>query len=123
MNKIQNYLVAVLASICIIGAFGIPLGDPKFLIQAVILESSFIALTIVSLKNFRYAYIPNFIIACIVIAGNTASPKHLEIMSTFHPFYNAIVLIIGGYVLQALLLITNVVTLKQYRNAKIEKSG
>ena len=123
MNKIQRYLVAVLASICIVGAFGIPLGDPKFLIPAIILESSFIALTIVSFKNFRYAYIPNFIIAGVVIAGNTTSPKHLEIMSTFHPFYNAIVLIIGGYVLQALLLITNTMTLREYRSTKIEKSG
>ena len=123
MSKIQKYLVAVLVSICIIGAFGIPLGDPKFLIQAIILESSFIILAIVSLKNFRYAYIPNFIIAGIVITGNTLSPKHLEIMFTLHPFYNAIVLIIGGYVLQGLLLVTNGVALGQHRKAKVEKSG
>ena len=123
MSRIQRYLVAVLVSTCIVGAFGIPLGDPKFLIPAIILESSFIALAIVSLKNFRYAYIPNFIIAGIVIVGNTTSPKHLEIMSTFHPFYNAIVLIIGGYVLQALLLITNAMSLREYQSTKIEKSG
>ena len=123
MNRIQRYLVAVLVSTCIVGAFGIPLGDPKFLIPAIILESSFIALAIVSFKNFRYAYIPNFIIASIVIIGNTTSPKHLEIMSTFHPFYNAIVLIIGGYVLQALLLITNAMSLREYQSTKIEKSG
>lgn len=123
MSRIQRYLVAVLVSTCIVGAFGIPLGDPKFLIPAIILESSFIALAIVSFKNFRYAYIPNFIIASIVIAGNTTSPKHLEIMSTFHPFYNAIVLIIGGYVLQALLLITNAMSLREYQSTKIEKSG
>lgn len=123
MNKIQRYLVAVLVSTCIVGGFGIPLGDPKFLIPAIILESSFIALAIVSFKNFRYAYIPNFIIASLVIAGNTISPKHLEIMSTFHPFYNAIVLIIGGYVLQALLLITNAMSLREYQSTKIEKSG
>jgi len=123
MSRIQRYLVAVLISTCIVGAFGIPLGDPKFLIPAIILESSFIALAIVSFKNFRYAYIPNFIIAGIVIVGNTTSPKHLEIMSTFHPFYNAIVLIIGGYVLQALLLITNAMSLREYQSTKIEKSG
>lgn len=123
MNRIQRYLVAVLVSTCIVGAFGIPLGDPKFLIPAIMLESSFIALAIVSFKNFRYAYIPNFIIASIVIIGNTTSPKHLEIMSTFHPFYNAIVLIIGGYVLQALLLITNAMSLREYQSTKIEKSG
>lgn len=123
MSRNQRYLVAVLVSTCIVGAFGIPLGDPKFLIPAIILESSFIALAIVSFKNFRYAYIPNFIIAGIVIVGNTTSPKHLEIMSTFHPFYNAIVLIIGGYVLQALLLITNAMSLREYQSTKIEKSG
>ena len=123
MSRIQRYLVAVLVSTCIVGAFGIPLGDPKFLIPAIILESSFIALAIVSFKNFQYAYIPNFIIAGIVIVGNTTSPKHLEIMSTFHPFYNAIVLIIGGYILQALLLITNAMSLREYQSTKIEKSG
>ena len=123
MSRIQRYLVAVLVSTCIVGAFGIPLGDPKFLIPAIILESSFIALAIVSFKNFRYAYIPNFVIAGIVIVGNTISPKHLEIMSTFHPFYNAIVLIIGGYVLQALLLITNAMSLREYQSTNIEKSG
>ncbi|HEX5457546.1 MAG TPA: hypothetical protein VFX64_04080 [Candidatus Nitrosotalea sp.] len=111
----QRYVVAVLVSICIVGAFGIPLGDPKFLIQAISLESAFAILAIISLKNFKYAYIPNFIIAGIVIAGNTISPKHLEIMSTLNPLHNAIVLIVGGYILQALLLLTNGITLTRYR--------
>ena len=115
MNNIKKGLVVVLVSISIVGAFGIPLGDPKFFIQAIALESSFIALAIVSLKNFRYAYIPNFIIAALIIIGNTVSPKHLEIMSTLHPFYNGIVLIVGGYILQGLLLVTNGITLKQYK--------
>lgn len=115
MNRIQKYLVSVLGAICIIGAFGIPLGDPKFIVQALALESSFIALAIISSKNFKYAYVPNFIIAGIVIVGNTASPKHLEIMSTLHPLYNAIVLIVGGYVLQGLLLVTNTMTFRQYK--------
>lgn len=118
MSNAKKGLVAVLVSISIVGAFGIPLGDPKFFIQAIALESSFIALSIISLKNFRYAYIPNVIIAVLVIVGNTVSPKHLEIMSTLHPFYNGIVLIVGGYILQALLLVTNVITLKQYKNSR-----
>lgn len=82
------------------------------------LESSFIALAVISLKKYQYAYIPNFIIAVIVIIGNTASPKHTEIMSTFHPLYNAIVLIIGGYVLQGLLLISNALTLRSYKSTR-----
>ncbi|MDE1811244.1 MAG: hypothetical protein KGI19_01185 [Thaumarchaeota archaeon] len=118
MSNAKKGLVAVLVSISIVGAFGIPLGDPKFFIQAIALESSFIALAIISLKNFKYAYIPNVIIAVLVIVGNTVSPKHLEIMSTLHPFYNGIVLIVGGYILQALLLVTNVITLKQYKNSR-----
>ena len=115
MDNIQKTVVSFLIAICIVGAFGIPLGDPKFLLQAFSLEFSFLALVIVSAKNFRYAYIPNFIIAGIVIAGNTFSPKHLEIMSTLHPFYNSIVLIIGGYVLQGSLIITNAIAYKKYR--------
>ncbi len=119
MNKIQKYLVSTLVAICIVGAFGIPLGAPKFFAEAIILESSFIALTVISFKNFKYAYIPNFIIAIMVIIGNTVSPKHLEIMSTLNPFYNAIVLIVGGYILQAMLLATNAITLKQYRKTRM----
>ena len=116
MNPFQKSVVVVLAAVCVTGAFGIPMGDPKFLIQAFSLEFSFVALAIISVKNFRYAYIPNFIIAVIVIVGNTVSPKHIEIMSTLHPFHNGIVLIVGGYILQGLLLITNTMAYKKYKH-------
>ena len=115
MIHIQKGVVLVLVAVCITGAFGIPLGDPKFLVEAFALEFSFVALAIVSAKNFRYAYIPNFIIAILVIVGNTISPKHIEIMSTLHPLYNGIVLIVGGYILQGLLLITNTLAYKKYK--------
>jgi hypothetical protein len=115
MIHIQKGVVSVLVAVCITGAFGIPLGDPKFLVEAFTLEFSFVALAIVSAKNFRYAYIPNFIIAVLVIVGNTISPKHIEIMSTLHPLYNGIVLIVGGYILQGLLLITNTLAYKKYK--------
>ena len=120
MNNSQKTVVLVLVAICIVGVFGIPLGDPKFLLQAFSLEFSFIALAIISAKNFKYSYMPNFIIAGIVIAGNTFSPKHIEIMSTLHPFYNAIVLIIGGYVLQGVLIITNTIAYKKYKHTLLK---
>lgn len=119
MNQIQKGIVLVLTAVCITGAFGIPLGDPKFLVEAFSLEFSFVALAVISAKNIRYAYIPNFIIAIMVIVGNTVSPKHIEIMSTLHPFYNAIVLIIGGYILQGLLLVVNTISYKKFKQAKI----
>lgn len=118
LNSYQKSLVAVLGAVSVVGAFGIPIGDPKFIIQAFALESSFIALAILSAKRFRYAYVPNFVIAGIVIVGNTISPKHTEIMATLHPLYNGLVLIIGGYVLQVLLIITNYLALKQYKMIK-----
>jgi len=119
MDLTQKRVVCVLGAICVVGAFGIPLGDPKFLFQAITLESSFIALAILSARKFKYSFIPNFVIAAIVIVGNTASPKHAEIMWTLHPFYNAIVLLVGGYILQGFLIVTNSIAYRQYRCIRI----
>lgn len=114
MDKTKKVSI-VLATIVVIGALGIPLGDPKFILQALVLEICFAVLAILSAKCYKYVYFPNFIIAGIVIAGNSAFSKHIEIMTTFHPIYNAIVLIVGGYVMQVLLLITNYLAYKQYK--------
>ncbi len=118
MEKPKKILVCVLGAISIVGVIGIPIGDPKFIIQAITLESSFIALAFLSAKKYRYVYIPNFAIAIIVIIGNTVSPKHTEIMATLHPLYNGLVLIIGGYVLQGLLIVTNILALRSYKESK-----
>jgi hypothetical protein len=109
-------LTFVLLAIVIVGIVGIPLGDPKFIPQALVLEGCFIVLAVLSTKSYKYVYIPNFIIAIIVITGNSAFSKHIEIMTTLSPLYNAIVLIIGGYILQILLLITNYLAYKQYKH-------
>ena len=107
----------VLAAIVVVGILGIPLGDPKFIPQALVLETCFAILAILSAKGYKHVYFPNFIISGIVIIGNSAFSKHIEIMTTFHPIYNAIVLIVGGYVLQVLLLIINYLAYKQYRHS------
>ena len=113
MNKMQKNVVIVLAAVSVVGVLGIPLGDPKFIPQALLLEGCFVSLTVLTAKNYKRVYIPNFVIAGIVIAGNSAFYKHVEIMTTLHPLYNALVLIIGGYVLQVLLLITNYLAYRQ----------
>ena len=112
MESVQKTIVAVLIAISVIGVLGIPLGDPKFLAEGIALEIAFIGLIILSAKKVRYALVPNIAISCLVILGNTLSPKHTEIMSTLNPLYNAIVLIVGGYMLQSLLLAANIVGLK-----------
>ena len=112
MESMQKTIVAVLIAISVISVLGIPLGDPKFLAEGIALEIAFIGLTILSVKKVRYALVPNIVIACLVILGNTLSPKHTEIMSTWNPLYNATILIVGGYMLQSLLLAANIVGFK-----------
>lgn len=116
MDKIQKSVVIILAAVSVVGVLGIPLGDPKFIQQALLLEGCFISLTVLTAKNYKRVYIPNFVIAGIIIAGNSAFYKHIEIMTTLHPLYNALVLIMGGYVLQVLLLITNYLAYRQHKH-------
>ena len=119
----RRNVVAVLIAISVVGILGIPLGDPDFLAVSIGLEASYVALTIVSVKKIKYALIPNIIIAGIVIAGNTFSPTHTDIMLSLDPIYNALILIIGGYILQGLLIAASVLTYKSIRHmSKITSS-
>ncbi len=120
--RLQILIVVTLISISIIGIIGIPMGDPQFLTNAIILESAFIGLTVLSFRRLQYALIPNIIIAIIVIIGNTASPKHIEIMTTLNPIENAVVLIIGGYILQGMLLLASIIALKNRKKLKLESN-
>ena len=108
-------VVAVLAAISVVGAIAIPFGDPQFIDRAIALELSFIALTVLIYKGFRkalYACIP---LAAIVMVGNSLAPPHVEIMTTFSKPFNAVVLIIGGYILQAALIATTVRELRAHQ--------
>jgi len=116
---VQKIIIAVLISISIVGVLGIPLGDPKFITEGIALELAFVGLAILSIKKIRYALIPNIAIACLMIAGNTISPRHTEIMLSLTPLYNAIILIVGGYILQVLLLVTNIFGLKNRKQLAV----
>ena len=95
MHLQQKIIVVTLISISIIGIIGIPIGNPNFVTNAIVLESAFIVLAMLSSWRLRYTLVPNMIVAIVVIIGNSASPKHIEIMSSFEPLGNAIVLIVG----------------------------
>ena len=120
MHLLQKIIVGILVSIVIMGIIGIPIGNPKFVTNAIALESIFIVLAFLSLWRLKYALVPNMIIAIVVIIGNTASLKHIEIMSTFEPIENAIVLIVGGYLLQGLLLVSNMMVFKNRKRLKLK---
>jgi hypothetical protein len=111
-------VVVMLIAISVVGAIAIPFGDPQFLDRATALEISYITLATVILfdgmltvkgvplaRFALYACIP---IAIIAVVGNSLASPHIEIMTTFSKPLNAILLIIGGYVLQAALIGTTI---------------
>jgi hypothetical protein len=51
-----------------------------------------------------YACIP---LAILVIIGNSLAPPHVNLMITFSKPLNAIILVLGGYVLQCALIYTS----------------
>ena len=96
--------VITLVSITVLGLIAIPFGNPKFIDRAIILEISFAILSILIWKGYSkalYACIP---IAALVIIGNSLAPPHVKLMMTFSKPLNAIILIVGGYVLQIALI-------------------
>src|SRR5919202_6078112 len=114
-------VVSVLVAISAVGAVAIPFGDPQFLDRAIALELSFIILAVLTKRGYRkalYACIP---LAIIVMVGNSLAPPHVEIMTTFSKPFNAIILIIGGYILQAALIATTIFQLVRTRQVIVEK--
>jgi prolipoprotein diacylglyceryltransferase len=123
-------VVIVLAAISVVGAIAIPFGDPQFLDRAIILELSFITLSIVILLGDRltvsraslsrlalYACIP---LAILIMVGNSLASSHVEMMTTFSKPFNAVMLIIGGYVLQGALIGTTILQLVGARQGIVQ---
>ncbi len=124
-------VVIVLVAISIVSIIAIPFGDPQFLDRAVALELSFITLAVLILLDGRlalnkvplaklamYACIP---LAIIIIVGNSLAPPHVEMMTTFSKPLNAVMLIIGGYLLQAALIGTTILQLVRTRQILVQK--
>ncbi len=106
---------AVLVAICVTGAVAVPFGDHRLIVVAIPVELTFIALAILTAAGYSkalYACIP---VAAIVMIGNSLAPPHVQIMTTFSKPLNAVVLIIGGYVLQVALAAASVLTISKRR--------
>lgn len=123
-------VVIVLTVISVVGAIAIPFGDPQFIDRAIALELSFITLAVVILLCDRltvrtvplarlalYACIP---LAIIVMVGNSVASPHVEMMTTFSKPFNAVMLIIGGYVLQGALIGTTILQLVRTRQGIVQ---
>jgi hypothetical protein len=123
-------VVIVLTVISIVGAIAIPFGAPQFIDRAIALELSFITLAVVILLCDRltvrtvplarlalYACIP---LAIIVMVGNSVASPHVEMMTTFSKPFNAVMLIIGGYVLQGALIGATILQLVRMRQGIVQ---
>lgn len=120
----ENQVLIILFSIILIGLLGIPFGNPNFIINAVILELTFIILAILIAKgigNNKPLYVCIFL-ALLIIIGNSLVTAHINRMITFAKPLNTIVLIIGGYLLQGLLIYTSILTIKRRKEIKNPKS-
>ena len=111
----KNQVLIILFSIILIGLIGIPFGNPNFILNAIILELSFIILSILIAKgigNNKPLYVCIFL-ALLIIIGNSLVTAHINRMMTFSKPLNTIVLIIGGYLLQGLLIYSSILTIKR----------
>lgn len=109
----------ILVFITVLGLIAIPFGNPKFIDRAIILELSFATLSILIWKGYNkvlYACIP---IAALVIIGNSLAPPHVNLMMSFSKPLNAIILIIGGYVLQIALIYTSLRSIMNIRSRRL----
>jgi hypothetical protein len=109
----------ILVFITILGLIAIPFGNPKFIDRAIILELSFATLSVLIWKGYNkvlYVCIP---IAALVIIGNSLAPPHVNLMMSFSKPLNAIILIIGGYVLQIALIYTSLRSIMNIRSRRL----
>jgi hypothetical protein len=109
----------ILVFITVLGLIAIPFGNPKFIDRAIILELSFATLSVLIWKGYNkvlYACIP---IAALVIIGNSLAPPHVNLMMSFSKPLNAIILIIGGYVLQIALIYTSLRSIINMRSRRL----
>ena len=104
LRNSEPLVLRVLISIVLTGLVGIPFGDPRFISIAILLELVFIGLAIAVLKGGTRSLYICIVLASLIIIGNSVTAAHIHRMMTFAKPVNTIVLIIGGYVLQALLI-------------------
>jgi hypothetical protein len=102
----SNEVFVILVLIVALGVFAIPFGSPKFLGEAIALEVAFVILAALIWRGYSKALYACIALGVLVILGNTLSPAHVKLMTTFSKPINALILIIGGYILAGVLVYT-----------------
>jgi hypothetical protein len=113
------HILITLILISALGVVAVPFGNPKFIDEAIIIELSFITLSILVCRGYTKALYACIVLALTVIIGNTASSAHIHLMTTFSKPVNALILIIGGYILQGILIYTSLKTTIRIRSKSL----
>jgi len=119
---INRDVLITLILISALGVIAIPFGNPKFIGGAIALELSFVALSILIWKGYTKPLYACITLAIAIIIGNSTSPAHVHLMSTFFKPLNALILIIGGYMLQGVLIYTSLNSIISIRSNSLTKS-
>ncbi|MGA9151014.1 MAG: hypothetical protein WBZ36_10570 [Candidatus Nitrosopolaris sp.] len=120
---VSRHVLITLILISALGVIAIPFGNPKFIPEAIIVELSFITLSILIWRGYAKALYACIALASVVVIGNTVSPAHVHLMTTFSKPANATILIIGGYILQAALIYTSLVAIAGIRSGSVKQSS
>jgi len=120
---VDRHVLITLILISALGVIAIPFGSPKFIGEAIVIELSFITLSILIWKGYTKALYACIALALTVVVGNCTSPAHVHLMTTFTKPANALILIIGGYILQGTLICTSLESIIRIRSKSLTQSN
>jgi hypothetical protein len=116
---VNRHVLLTLILISALGVIAIPFGSPKFIGEAIAIELSFITLSLLVWRGYTKALYVCIALAVLVVIGNTTSPAHIHLMTTFSKPANALILIIGGYILQGAPIYTSLKTIMRIRSKSL----
>ncbi|HET7149070.1 MAG TPA: hypothetical protein VFI73_11280 [Candidatus Nitrosopolaris sp.] len=120
---VDRHVLITLISISALGVIAIPFGSPKFIVEAILIELSFITISVLIWKGYTKALYACIALALAVVVGNSTSPAHIHLMTTFSKPANAAILIIGGYILQGTLIYTSLESIIRIRSKSLTQSN
>jgi hypothetical protein len=120
---VARHVLITLILISALGVIAIPFGSPKFIGEAIVIELSFITLSVLIWKGYTKALYACIALALAVVVGNSTSPAHIHLMITFSKPANALILIIGGYILQGTLIYTSLESIIRIRSKSLTQSN
>jgi hypothetical protein len=120
---VDSHVLMTLIMISAIGLISIPFGNPKFIGEAIAIELSFIILSVLIWKDYTKVLYACIALALTVFVGNSISPAHVHLMTTFSKPINALILITGGYVLQVILIYTSVNAIIRIRSKSLTQAS